>query len=247
MHAHPSTLNDQVVQCPSCGLCYKVTQQRQLLSLQKSRHSAISVSPTTRFWCSFWCIISVGCLASKCNVQLFTRIFVTNWKWFTQNDATSSVDIIHPPNFNNNTIQTRILSTFATGGMTFLHTTGNSVTTGSNLEQFHFSSKLQYYFSLNCVLILLAPGADLRTAIFLLTLGAHHECMHFLWHCSLNFTLHDLLSISLPARRMDRMCSCKNALSLVDGEIQRSYNQGEGTECFCQDRIHCSMSLSSAW
>jgi hypothetical protein len=102
----------------------------------------------------------------------------------------------------------------------------------------------------NCVLILLASGADLRTAIFLLTLGALHdslvECIHFSLYHILYFTLHQSPSIVFPPRRMDRMCSCKNAVSLVDGAIQRSHNQGEGSECFCQDRIYVSISLSSA-
>ena len=49
----------QVVQCPSCGVCYKVTQKRQLLSLEKSKSSAVSVSPTTKFWFVLWAVVGV--------------------------------------------------------------------------------------------------------------------------------------------------------------------------------------------
>ena len=63
--ALPFSRKHQVVQCPSCGLCYKVTQKRQLLSLVTSKSSAVSVSPVTRFWCMFWAIISVGFLVGE--------------------------------------------------------------------------------------------------------------------------------------------------------------------------------------
>ena len=71
-----TTNNHQVVQCPSCGICYKVTQKRQLLSLQKSRYSAISVSPTTIFWCTFWCTIGIGCLIGECSSNVIIILFI---------------------------------------------------------------------------------------------------------------------------------------------------------------------------
>ena len=52
----------QVVQCPSCGVCYKVTQKRQLMSLQKRQFSAVSVSPLTKFWCAVWALLGFGFL-----------------------------------------------------------------------------------------------------------------------------------------------------------------------------------------
>ncbi len=56
----------QVVQCPSCGVCYKVTLKRQLLSLKKNKSSAVSVSPTTKFWIVLWALVSIIFLFGKC-------------------------------------------------------------------------------------------------------------------------------------------------------------------------------------
>lgn len=99
----------QVVQCPSCGVCYKVTQKRQLLSLEKSKSSAVSVSPTTKFWFILWAVVSV--------VLLFGESLLPAKFKFHSNRLSNQ--------------KRNPIAHSAAGGMSFLQTQGHVVTTGA--------------------------------------------------------------------------------------------------------------------
>ena len=140
----------QVVQCPSCGICYKVTQKRQLLSLVTNKASAIAVSPITRFWCTFWAVISIGFFVG----ETFSRFSALRPRVQFQYFQSQHLQSIH------NCPKCFVLPA---GGMSFLKTEGMAVTTGYHTGTSLTCSCMRVFSSplhLLCIRISLITGVS---------------------------------------------------------------------------------------